>query len=143
MNIEEHIKFAIFSHTKTIKSLQDYVLFNKRFSDVVQEIDKGHNCEFGKWLDGPETLAYHQKTIFENVKRLHNLYHAEVARIVACIRNNDTNLAKIIFKEGDYKLTLSQFIQSLFYFLEQVKSDESYKELKRNQEIKKPPGKSK
>ena len=135
MNVEEHIKFAIFSHTKTIKSLQDYVLFNKRFSDVIDQIDKGHNLDCGKWLEGPETVAHHQKTYFENVKRAHNMYHREVARVVACIQSKNSNLARVILQEGEYQLTLSQFTQSLFDFLENVRNEESFKNSKKRQEL--------
>ena len=131
MNIEGHIKNAVLSHTKTTKLLQDYVLFGKRSLEIIEKIGNIHNCEFGIWLESHETLAYRQKLQFEDLKRLHNIYHREVTRITACIQNNELNLARVLIRDKDYQQILNQFIQILFDFLEKVKSDEVYENSKR------------
>jgi hypothetical protein len=130
MSIDDHIKNAVFSHTKTTKLLQDYVLFGEKSPEIIEKIGLTNNCDFGVWLESTETLPFRQKTNFEELKTLHTIYHNEVKRIAACIHNNDLNLARLLIRDKDYQQTLSQFIEVLFNFLDQVRKDEQYKNSK-------------
>jgi hypothetical protein len=131
MDIQDNIKNGVFSHTKITKLLKDYVLSNHRPPGIIEKLTKANNCDFGTWLDGPETIPFHQKTQFEELKQIHKIYHDEIKRITACIQKNEMNLARVLMKEGENQKTLAQFIDALFNFLDQVKRDENYKNSKK------------
>ena len=131
MGIKDNIKNTVFSHTKITKLLKDYVLFDNRSPDIVEKLTKANNCDFGAWLESPETIPFHQKTQFDELKQVHKIYHDEVKQITACIQRNEMNLAKVLMKKGEHQDTLSQFIDALFNFLEQAKKDENYKNSKK------------
>ncbi len=67
-----------------------------------EEVSSHHECDFGKWYDGPEGQALASSPIFAKVGKHHEDVHAHARRIVSSVEQGDKQGAESLMAEFEH-----------------------------------------
>ncbi len=76
-----------------------------------EEVTNHHNCDFGKWYDGPDGEKLKDLPLFKEVGGHHEKIHTYARQIVDLVNRGENRQATLIMKE--FEKTRGQFFETL------------------------------
>jgi len=96
----EVLENAIAAHSSWKSRLRTAVSTGK-FDVPVNTVKSDNQCEFGKWLYGPELSASDKQTAhYRNVKQLHAQFHLDAAKVVELATTGQKSAAEASLNMG-------------------------------------------
>jgi len=110
----EMIQKAVAAHSSWKARLRSAVDTGK-FDVTIANVKADNQCEFGKWLYGPDfSTAEKQTENYRTVKDLHAKFHLEAAKVVECATSGHKYKAAVaIGLEGSYTKASSALTKEL------------------------------